>query len=247
MTMPPGRQQQLEKLLARLGLTQTAAVQWSLLDLALTHISLSATCNYEQLELVGDAVLRLFVAQMLWNQNREGTVGQWTAVRSILVSDRILSDIAYTFGLERFLLVSPSAERDPKGAPSRLANSLEAVIGALYLSTQDFSLIDPWLRPELNRHAETIRQDPTYQNYKAALQQWTQAHHRLLPTYRVEEHAEQAAANRFRAEVWLNEQHLGSGEGPSRKAAEKAAAKAAFEKLSIEEVGPIGHSLTELS
>jgi ribonuclease III len=246
MTMPPGRQQQLAKFLARLGLTQTAAVQWSLLDLALTHISLSATYNYEQLELVGDAVLRLFVAQMLWHQDREGTVGQWTAVRSILVSDRILSDIAYTFGLESFLLVSPSAERDPKGAPSRLANSLEAVIGALYLSTQDFSLIDPWLRPELNRHAETIRQDPTYQNYKAALQQWTQARYRALPDYRVEEYAEHAAATRFRAEVWLKEQHLGSGEGPSRKAAEKAAAKAAFEKLSTD-MGSMSLSPTELS
>jgi ribonuclease III len=243
MTMPPGRRQQLEKFLARLGLTQIAAVQWSLLDLALTHISLSATRNYEQLELVGDAVLRLFVAQMLWRQDREGTVGQWTAVRSILVSDRILSDIADIFGLERFLLMSPSAERDPKGAPSRLAESLEAVIGALYLSTQDFSLIDPWLRPELNRNAETIRQDPTYQNYKAALQQWTQAHHRILPDYRVEEHAEQEGSARFRAEVWLNEEHLGSGEGASRKAAEKAAAKVAFERLSIEK----GQSLTELS
>ncbi len=246
MTMPPGRQQQLEKFLARLGLTQTAAVQWSLLDLALTHISLSATHNYEQLELVGDAVLRLFVAQMLWHQDREGTVGQWTAVRSILVSDRILSDIAYAFGLERFLLVSPSAERDPKGEPSRLANSLEAVIGALYLSTQDFSLIDPWLRLELNRHAETIRQDPTYQNYKAALQQWTQAHYRALPDYRVEECIEPAAATRFRAEVWLNEQYLGAGEGPSRKAAEKAAAKVAFEKLSTE-IGAMTLPPTELS
>jgi ribonuclease III len=246
MTMPPGRQQQLKKFLARLGLTQTAAMQWSLLDLALTHVSLSATHNYEQLELVGDAVLRLFVAQMLWHQDREGTVGQWTAVRSILVSDRILSDIAYTFGLESFLLVSPSAERDPKGAPSRLANSLEAVIGALYLSTQDFSLIDLWLRPELNRHAETIRQDPTYQNYKAALQQWTQARYRSLPDYRVEECIEHTAATRFRAEVWLNEQHLGSGEGPSRKAAEKAAAKAAFEKLSTE-MDRISLPPTELS
>lgn len=242
MTVPPGRQQQLEKFLVRLGVTQ-AAVQWELLDLALTHISLSATHNYERLELVGDAVLRLFVAQMLWHQDPEGTVGQWTAVRSILVSDRILSEIASTFGLERFLLVSPGAERDIKGKPARLANALEAVIGALYLSTQNFTLLDPWLRPELERYAETIRQDPTYQNYKAALQQWTQAHHHQLPLYRVEEQTDQPTAARFRAEVWLAGRSLGSGTGTSRKAAEKAAAKAAFEMLSLE----IGHTLTALS
>lgn len=239
--MPPGRQQQLEKFLARLGVKPTAKVQWPLLDLALTHISLSATHNYEQLELVGDAVLRLFVAQILWQQDRESTVGQWTAVRSILVSDRILAAIADGIGLERFLLVSPSAERDLKGAPARLANSLEAVIGALYLSTHDFSLIDSWLQPELDRCAATVRQDPTYQNYKAALQQWTQARYHLLPDYRVAEQTD--APVRFKAEVWLAERYLGCGEGSSRKAAEKAAAKAAYETLSAE----IAQPLTELS
>jgi ribonuclease III len=211
--------------------------------LALTHISFSATHNYEQLELVGDAVLRLFVAQMLWQQDRDGTVGQWTAVRSILVSDRVLSEIAITFGLERFLLVSASAAGDAKGAPSRLANALEAVIGALYLSTHDFSQIDSWLRPELERHGTQVRQDPTFQNYKAALQQWTQAHYHLLPHYQVTEHAEVPDSERFQAKVSLGERYLGSGSGPSRKAAEKAAAQVAYETLMTEMASP----LTEVS
>ncbi len=243
MTMPPGRQQQLEKFIKRLGLTPEGSIDWSLLDLALTHVSFSATHNYEQLELVGDAVLRLFVAQMLWQQNRDGTVGQWTAVRSILVSDRVLSEIAIIFGIDRFLRVSASAAGDLKGASSRLANAVEAVIGALYLSTHDFSQIDPWLRPELERQGTLVRQDPTFQNYKAALQQWTQAHYHLLPNYRVTECAGVPDPERFQAEVSLGDQSLGSGSGPSRKAAEKAAAQSAYEMLSTEVVSP----LTELS
>jgi ribonuclease III len=227
-----GRKRQLEKLIDRLGLPSTVKVQWSLLDLALTHVSISATDNYEQLEFLGDAVLRLFVAKHLWTQDRHDTVGQWTAVRSVLVSDRILSEVAYAFGLERFLLVAPSAARDIKGEASRLANTLEAVIGALYLSTHNFTLIEPWLRPALEQRAAQVRLDPTYQNYKAALQQWTQGHFHQLPEYRVTEELTPATPLlRFSAEVWLQDQCLGIGTGASRKAAEKAAAEAAYSKL----------------
>ncbi|HEY9827441.1 MAG TPA: ribonuclease III [Stenomitos sp.] len=229
MKLLDSRQRQLEKLAARLGLSKTAQIQWSLLDLALTHTSFSATHNYEQLEFLGDAVLRLFMAHQLWTHDGNSTVGQWTAVRSVLVSDRILSDIAYAIGLERFLLVAPSAARDTKGETSRLANALEALLGALYLSTQDFSLIEPWLRPELEERATQIRADPAYQNYKAALQQWTQGNHHGLPDYRVEEISPAPAPHlRFKAQVWVQGKCLGEGSGASRKAAEKAAAKTAY-------------------
>jgi ribonuclease III len=226
------RQKQLLKLMDRLGLSETAPVRWELLDLALMHSSLSTAENYEQLEFLGDAVLRLFVAQQMWTHDRTSTVGQWTAIRSVLVSDRILSEIAYTFGLERFLLVAPSAQRDNKGETSRLADALEAVIGALYLSTQNFSLIEPWLRPELEKAADNVRLDPTYQNYKAALQQLTQAQYRVLPTYQVEETPQPTAASlRFRATVLVQGECLGSGTGASRKEAEKSAAEMAYLRL----------------
>jgi ribonuclease-3 len=232
----PGRQKQLEKLIARFGLSPTAPIQWPLLDLALTHPSLSAIDNYEQLEFLGDAVLRLFVANQFWDHDSDSTVGKWTAIRSVLVSDRTLADIAKAFGLERFLRVAPSAARDPQGEDSRLANALEAVLGALYLSTNNFGLIEPWLKPELEQRATQVRSDPTYQNYKAALQQWTQGHYRQLPEYRVEEMLNlETPLLRFKAQVWLQNKCLGSGYGPSRKAAEKAAAEVAYLHLTLAE------------
>ena len=62
----PRRQKQLEKLLQILRVPATAQVKWQLLDLALTHPSVSAKANYEQLEFVGDAVVRLVAAEVLW-------------------------------------------------------------------------------------------------------------------------------------------------------------------------------------
>jgi ribonuclease-3 len=233
-----GRQRQLQKLIDRLGLLNSASVRWELVDLALTHPTASALANYEQLEFVGDAVVRLFVAELLWEYDHPGTVGEWSAVRSVLVSDRILADLAYVYGLEQFLSVGPSAAGDHRGETSRLADAFEALLGALYLSTRDLSLIQPWLLPQLQQQAAIVRADPTYQNYKAALQQWTQAHYHLLPEYRVQALQPQTltpAPNseeaRFSAEVWLQGECLAVGIGRSIKAAEKAAAQAAFTKI----------------
>lgn len=232
----PSRQRQLQKLVSRLGLTDSTAVKWDLLDLALTHPTASSTANYEQLEFVGDAVIRLLMAKLLWTHNRSAQVGDWSAVRSALVSDLALADLARIYGLKNFLTIGPSAMGDPKGEPSRLADAFEALLGALYLSTEDFSLIEPWLIPKLQQQAAVVRADPTYQNYKAALQQWTQAHYGILPEYRVQDNGQPQNAvdedKRFAAEVWVRGSCLASGTGRSIKAAEKAAAEIAFQQLS---------------
>ncbi len=234
---PPQRQRQLEKLILRLGLPENAPIRWDLLDLALTHPSASGQANYEQLEFVGDSVVRLLAALLLQSENAQGAVGEWSAIRSVLVSDRHLATLAANYGLDRFLLLGPSTMNDRRGEDSRLADAFEAVLGALYLSTGDLSLIQPWLQTHLLKKAEQVRTDPAYQNYKAALQQWTQAVYQQLPEYRVQEtpsscqHPNEVMDDRFTAEVWLQKQLLGVGQGHSIKAAEKAAAQMAFLKL----------------
>lgn len=234
---PPQRRRQLEKLILRLGLPVTAPIRWDLLDLAFTHPSMPAEANYEQLEFAGDAVVKLLVALLLWEEDAQGSVGEWTAIRSVLVSDRNLAALASSYGLERFLVLGASAIKDSHGQESRLADAFEALLGALYLSAGDLSLIQPWLQPHLQKQAAQVRTDPAYQNYKAALQQWTQATYQQLPEYRVQENQAQSqhpalsTEERFTAEVWLQDQLLGTGKGRSIKAAEKAAAQTAFLKL----------------
>lgn len=227
----PRRQRQLQQLVQRLGLTETPVLRWDLLDRALTHPSCSTEANYEQLEFVGDAVIRLVAAELLWQATGEGLVGEWSAVRAMVVSDRSLARLAESYGLDRFLLVGGSATTDYRGVESRLADAFEALLAALYLSTHNLTLIKPWLEPQLQRLVAEVRADPAYQNYKAALQVWTQAHHQTLPTYQVKEVNPQGSSDRFLAEVWVNQQCLGQGSGRSIKAAEKAAAQVAFLKL----------------
>jgi ribonuclease-3 len=223
----PQRQKQLQNLVQKLGLTDSAAIQWHLLDLALTHVSVSASQNYEQLEFVGDAVVRLVAAEFLLEQYSHLPVGEFTAIRSVLVSDRTLARIATQYTLDRYLLVSDAAQKNLLGRESRLADALEAVLGALYLSVRSLRLIRPWLDRPFQELVTEILADPARQNYKAALQEWSQGRYKLLPEYRVSKAAEPDSAQ-FIAEVWLLERRLGWGSGRSIKAAEQAAAEVAF-------------------
>jgi ribonuclease III len=231
----PQRQRQLQRLVRQLDVLDETRIDWSLLDMALTHPTASAERNYDRLEFVGDSVVRMVVAELLWHDYPESSVGEYTAIRSVLVSDRELAKLGAFYALDQFLLIGPSALHDKTGESTRLAEAFEALLAALYLSTHSLDLIRPWLRPHLQKLATDLRQDPTYQNYKAALQEWTQAHYKCLPLY----HTQEASApiqpeQRFTANVWLHERHLGTGAGSSIKAAEQAAAKVALQTLQQE-------------
>jgi ribonuclease-3 len=230
MALPyPHRQKQLEHLIQKLGLPETAPIQWQLLDLALTHSTVSTVENYEQLEFVGDAVVRLAAAQFLYETYSQLPVGEFAAIRSVLVSDRVLASIAVSYNLERHLLVSDSALKDQLGHESRMAQAFEAILAALYLSTHTLELVRPWLDSHWDRLVNEILQDPARKNYKAALQEWSQAHYKILPEYKVREAvARHGAEDRFIAEIWLRGECLGQGSGRSIKAAEQAAAQVAF-------------------
>ncbi len=235
MLQDPRREKQLQKLVQKLGLPATAPVNWSLLDLALTHPSISPVKNYQQLEFVGDAVVRLAAAEVLLATYPEESVGEFAAIRSILVSDRVLAQIADIYGLERYLIIGTNAMGNPAGRQSWLADAFEAILGALYLSTNTMELVRPWLDEILKEKATEVRKDPARQNYKDALQEWSQGTYKLLPQYRIKENP-QSDRDRFTAEVWLKDRCLGIGQGRSKKAAEQAAAKEAFLLVNSEQL-----------
>lgn len=213
----PRRQKQLQKLVQKLGLPATTPVNWSLLDLALTHPSISSTHNYEQLEFVGDSVVRLIAAELLLETYPQEPVGEFAAIRSILVSDRVLAQFAEYYGIEPYLLIGNNATGNPVGRQSWLADAFEAVLGALYLSTHNMDLIRPWLDGVLKTRSAEVLNDPARFNYKDALQEWTQRKYKILPEYRVQENRLQSPTKsqsddtvsnfnyRFQAEVWLKE------------------------------------------
>lgn len=223
------RQKQLETLIQKLGLPENAPVKWSLLDLALTHPSISPSENYDQLEFVGDAVVRLAASEMLMETYPELAVGEYSAIRQVLVSDRIMAELGSRFGLDRYLLIENRSTQIP---PSAIADTFEAIVGALYLSTHNMKLVRPWLDPLFQNLAVEILKDPARQNYKYAFQEWAKTHYKVLPEYRVETSKENNPLQRFTASVWLQNRQMGKGTGQSKKAAEQAAAKQAFESVS---------------
>lgn len=119
------RQRQLETLIQKLGLPENAPVKWTLLNLALTHPSISPSENYDQLEFVGDAVVRLAASEVLMETYPELVVGEYSAVRQVLVSDRIMAELGSRFGLDRYLLIE---NRNTEIHTSAIAYAFEAII-----------------------------------------------------------------------------------------------------------------------
>lgn len=240
MIADPRRQKQLQQLVQKLGLSESMAVKWPLLDLALVHPTASAEANYERLEFVGDAVVKLAAAEFLFGAYPTASEGELSAIRGILVSDRVLAEIADSYGIERYLVTASSMSNDKVGRETRLAAAFEALLAALYLSSHDLTLIHPWLDVHWQHYGDIVRQDPTLQNYKGALQALTQAAYRTLPEYRVTEVGQTYGdTERFIAEVWVQGKVWGQGKGQSKKAAEQAAAQVAFLTLQAQQDGPI--------
>ncbi|MCS7292232.1 MAG: ribonuclease III family protein [Gloeomargarita sp. SKYBB_i_bin120] len=221
------RQRQLHRLLQRLGV-DPQGLQWDWLDQALTHPSFDLHRNYEALEFVGDGVLRLLAADFLWQHYPGQPVGEYTALRSVLVSNRLLRRIAEHYGLAEVVLVGRGLE--PSGL--WLADVLEAVAGAIYLSKRALAVLYPVFYPHWRPEAERVRQDPARWNYKNALQEWTQAHYHSLPIYQTESLA--GTPERFLARVYVQEQLVGVGQGNSIKAAQQEAARVAWGVLTGE-------------
>jgi ribonuclease-3 len=231
-SIPSPQHQRLKRCLQKLGLPADLEVDWQRLDLALTHESADPTDNYEQLELLGDAVLRLAATECLQETFPQASVGELSVLRAGLISDRTLAQLASQLGLESYLLTRAIKSR---GLPTqRLADAFEAVAAVLYLETRDLSLIRPWLDPHWQRLAHALHQDPVRQNYKDALQQITQAQDRTLPEYRtVEKRPVDGHPQRYRSEVWFRATCWGTGYGPTKKQAEQAAAREAYSRLKL--------------
>ena len=198
------RRQLLDTLMDQLRLP-VGSVDRALLNLALTDISSSPEVNNEKLEFLGDAALRLAAGEFLMEAFPNMSLGEMSAVRSQLVSDRALATLARRYNLGHYLILSRSAAGDKAGEDSRLADTVEALLGALYLSAGNLSLIRPWLDPHLDRMTQELRTDPARQNYKAALQELTQSQYKTLPEYKSEEISQvHGDEERFRAEVWFS-------------------------------------------
>lgn len=219
---------ELDSLQARLG---RFFKDRSLLLQALTHPSAvaeegrSRLLSYERLEFLGDALVNAFLAELLFDFFPGEEEGALTRLRAYWVSQPALASTAREMGLGRCLRLGVGEERSGGRDKERvLASALEALFAALYLDAGGKAGLKLarklWKRPILKRGLAVLLEDA-----KTALQERQQAKSLPLPEYRTREDG-----SRFLSVVVLQGRPAGEGRGPSRKAAEQAAARDALEK-----------------
>ncbi len=232
------RIQQLQNLLRKLGLMDLAAFESSpetkpkalaILDEALTHTSAQETINHERLEFLGDAVLRLAASEYIDRSFPQMDVGERSALRAQIVSDRWLAEIGQHICIEEVLIIGPKAAGDASAKTTLQAEATEALIGALYECWQNLAPIHRWLTPHWQKASCAVLADPHRLNSKSALQEWGQARGLGLPRYKCEERSKQHGdPQRYFCQVHLDKRTIGDGWGRSRRNAEQEAARQAL-------------------
>ena len=198
----------------------------ALLQRALTHRSFSAD-NNERLEFLGDSVLSLAISSLLYARLQSLPEGDLSRVRSNLVKEGTLHQIALQLGLPELLRLGEGESKSGgKQRPSILADAVEAILGAVYLDAGFVAgeqvVHRLFANVEINPHMRAAEKDP-----KTALQEWLQGRRMQLPQYTVSAITGAAHKQTFEVACMIPELKLGAkGTGPSRRAGEQAAASA---------------------
>ena len=206
---------------------------------ALTHSSytkefeLPETQCYERLEFLGDAVLKLTISDVLFKRYPESREGELSKIRSILVSDNTLAEIAKNNGLQQLIIMSKHEEKQGcRNLNSICACVFEAILGAYYLDGK-FSEIVSYIEKTFEPYIEDVAQHFEKFNAKAILQEYTQGQTKKTPVYTVIKESGPQHKKVFEVEVRYNDEVLAVESGLSKKEAEQKCALAACKKLGI--------------
>jgi ribonuclease-3 len=224
--------QQKEPYLLFHGILGFYPVKLELYQQALRHKSLSVRTNdgllinNERLEYLGDAVLNVIVADILFKQFPAANEEFLTKTRAKIVQRQSLNKIAMGLGLNEFIL--SSATSTPDTHLSIYGNALEALIGAIYLD-QGYRRCKRFLEKKvLERYIDLEGVVSTEENFKSALLEWSQQEKLTAEFLMTELNKNSAKDPRFRAVALINGIPFGQGDGLSKKEAQQKASKEAL-------------------
>jgi len=208
-----------------------------LLTTALTHRSAlnekkGAHISNERLEFLGDAVLELIVSNYLYRLYPDKTEGQLTHLRAKIVQTRTLATAATKLNLGQHLILSTGEKRaQGQKNPSLLANTFEAIIGALYLD-QGLAATTKFIKTHLIDQLNDILKQAQITDYKSQLQELWQKTKKITPVYKIITASGPDHSKIFKIKVLAGKKVMGQGTGKSKQAAQQTAAQAALEKNS---------------
>ena len=188
-------------------------------------------CHNERLEFLGDAVLELVVTEELYIKYPDKPEGELTSWRAALVNANILADVARELGFNDFLLLSQGEAKDENKARQYiLANTFEAMVGALYID-QGYEPCKDFIKRDLiTKKLPTILEKKLFKDAKSLFQEKAQEVVSITPNYSVLEEKGPDHLKQFVVGVYLAKEMIAKGEGTSKQEAEVQAAKNALEK-----------------
>lgn len=223
------------------------------LQLALTHSSLAfekaasdpATADNEQMEFLGDAVLGMLVADVLFRRFPSSGEGDLTRMRAMLVSRKHMGQVADRIGLGEHLLLGRGEERSGgRKKPVLLANAMEAVLAAVYLdggierarTLVEREIVDPRMEELTQAAAQQANFGGAVGDYKSALQELLQSSKvPMQARYVVAGESGPDHSKHFRIELHIKREGeevlLATGEGATKKQAQQGAAEQAYRAL----------------
>jgi ribonuclease-3 len=191
----------------------------------------------ERLELVGDAILGLVVADLIYRSHPEMAEGEIARLRSSVVDKPALAEVARSLRLGEHIRLGKGEEASGgRNKNSLLADTLEAVIGAVYLE-RGFDYAAEHLKPIFTERLAAATGALEPYDAKTALQEMVVADHGQLPSYRVASSGPDHDKS-FSAVVYVEHEIVGSGAGKSKKEAEQNAARVALLALQTTERAP---------
>ena len=194
------------------------------------EVVIGAGAHNERLEFLGDAVIELIVTDHLFRKFPHATEGDLTGYRAALVNAQILGGIAETLSMNECLLLSRGEAKDTGRARATiLANSLEAVIGALYLD-QGYHAAEKFVSDHILTHVDEVVKRGLWRDAKSAFQELAQAKYGLTPVYKTVKSEGPDHAREFTVAVSVGDISVAEGKGKSKQEAEQAAAQRALEE-----------------
>ncbi len=185
--------------------------------------------NNERLEFLGDSVLAFVVSTYLFQNHPDSQEGDLTNFRASLVNSKSLSVVAKRLNLGKFLYLSRGEEAT--GGREReylLANTVESLIGAIYLDS-GIEKVSSFIKNYILNNLEEIIEKELYKDFKSKMQERSQEVFSITPTYQVIIEEGPDHNKKFRVGVYLGKLLVSEGEGKSKQEAEQKAAKGAYE------------------
>lgn len=182
----------------------------------------------ERLEFLGDAVLELVVTDFLYHTYPNLDEGELTSIRSVLVNADTCAEVAEEMGANDFLLLSKGESKDMGRARQYiLANTLEAVIGAIYID-RGYDGAKKFILENITSRAKGVVDSGAWIDSKSLFQEKAQEHESTTPTYKTLKETGPDHDKHFTVGVFIGKDLAGEGEGKSKQDAEQEAARNAL-------------------